>query len=137
MKIFTISVIVFVTVVVGVGFYMAGSPQSVRRVEIDNMMVNRLSNAEYELSDLYRRDFSLPEIYPSAEGVEYMKIGTSTYSLCADFMTSSGVDEMNMMRNVPRPYMVGEVYVNGGGDWTHGEGRNCFERSLSTTSIKL
>lgn len=133
------SLVVLVSVVAG--FFLVGSPAQQRKVRFDDQRVSDLVSIQYEITNYYQnKDGKLPatlkDLTNSLSGFivpvdpstgasyEYATKGALTFELCATFETDSVGDQANYTT----PYRAyGENYY---GNWNHGTGRTCFERTI-------
>ncbi len=131
------------TVALVVGFISSGSPFQARLERLDNQRVQDLQNIQNQivyshwsakqslpstLSDLNDSisGYIVPVDPQSKVSYEYAKKGDTSFELCAVFATELRVDtSLNRIS-----YPVGANSAEG--NWFHGVGRTCFERSIDT-----
>lgn len=131
------------TVTLVVGFISSGSPFQARLERLDNQRVQDLQNIQNQivyshwsakqslpgtLSDLNDSisGYVVPVDPQSKVSYEYTKKGDTSFELCAVFATELRVDtSLNRIS-----YPVGANSAEG--NWFHGVGRTCFERSIDT-----
>ncbi|TSC70763.1 MAG: hypothetical protein CEO12_139 [Parcubacteria group bacterium Gr01-1014_46] len=119
------------------GFSVLGSPRTQRLYKYDQQKLSDLQNLNSQVQTYYATNSKLPNnvdelkaaayygsmVDPqSQKPYEYVKTGTLTYSLCAEFNKAS--DEQ-LTNNQAYPY-YGDVI------WTHPAGRHCFEQKINT-----
>lgn len=134
-----IIVTVCVTVIVGYGLFISGSPQQERMRRLDAQRLNDLQSITYAIDQFYAIKFILPtslavlqqtrEVYLSSISdpesqtpYEYKQKDADTYQLCATFQTI-GDQNQNQYPNAPTP-----AYRDGtpSGFWKHDAGRTCY-----------
>ena len=144
--------IFIILVVIGIiaGFWIAGSPAHQRDVRFDEQRVNDLATIQSQVIYFWQAKQRLPqnldELTTGVEkfiapkdpetGADYdYRIVKSPYSfeLCAVFLTSS---TGNQDQNVRVSYPVTMGYDPSAGDWGHGIGNTCFERTIDPDVIK-
>lgn len=133
-----------VVVVILVGFYMSGSPFEQRRIRFDEQRVNDLQSIQYQVIEFWvakqklpaslseiespLTGFSVPTDPNTKEPYGYEAKSALTFSLCADFETTSQSAQLN------RPTYPG---VRDQMDfWNHGTGRVCFDRVIDPDLYK-
>lgn len=132
-KWFVVKVSVIVVLVLGLGFYNAGSPSAQRLVKIDATRVNDLSSIQQEVVQYWQAKQKLPEniamlrddlrgfippVDPQTKAsYEYRTTGEKSFELCATFATAS--------EDVATPAIYPAQTT-----FAHGEGRNCFTRTI-------
>ncbi|MDP3792277.1 MAG: DUF5671 domain-containing protein [bacterium] len=152
-KIFDWAVVLIVVIVVGLGFFVAGTPQSQRLVRLDERRVSDLQNIQWQIVNYWQRKEVLPEtlddltdpiggfVLPvdpeTGEQYEYSAMGELRFSLCANFSTSSnGADSRIKFESTrPMPVVPAAIYGKPHPDdsnnlWSHDMGRACFERVI-------
>jgi hypothetical protein len=147
-KIFVGVVVLMVAAVIGVGLYVAGSPERVRDLRLDETRSNDLQQIASAVDTAYDRDAALPATLDALKAAcrqdcylpslidpktgaqyEYRTTGATTYELCATFddvtqrLNQYGQPTREVSVPVAAPY--GKPYP-GYRDWTHGAGRQCF-----------
>ena len=126
------------------GFFIMGSPFTLRMKRFDERRVNDLQNIQYQIVNFYQRKGSLPNnldelkdpiagfnipLDPdSAVSYVYEKISDLNFKLCADFSLASSalIDSKNMTRPMP---INSEAYP-ANENWRHGKGTVCFARKI-------
>lgn len=120
------------------GFVAVGSPTSQRAQQLDLRRANDLQQIQYSVGNFYNHESALPETLeemgsvgmdPSGMPYEYRKLSADTFEICATFSSASGVND-----NV---YMYGSPVAPFGQDFSHGEGRTCFSRSVSDLELLM
>lgn len=131
-KIFATIITIFVFAIVVLVLYTSGSPFQARLEKIDRSRIDDLQRISYEIENYYRQKNKLPEnleglgiIEPeiltdpeTREKYDYNTTNTTTYKLCANFVTESKDDRY---RYRPSPQQ----------DWSHPKGRHCFEKDIN------
>ncbi len=150
LDLFSWIIVVVVTLVVGLGFAVIGSPFSQRDKRFDELRVRDLSTIQNQIINYWQRKESMPEDLTGIEdsisgflvprdpetGDEYGYILPAikpyqkpTFQLCAVFKKSS-IDNTNLgvdIKTVPQP-AVREYYPYD--NWQHDAGRYCFDRQI-------
>ena len=133
------------------GFFIMGSPFTLRMKRFDERRVNDLQNIQYQIVNFYQRKGSLPNnldelkdpiagfnipLDPdSAVSYDYEKVADSptgeaglSFKLCADFSLASDsqTDSKYITRSVP--VFLGDSYLNE--NWRHQKGAVCFDRKI-------
>lgn len=151
-KFFDWTVVAIIITVVGLGFFVAGTPQSQRLVRLDERRVSDLQNIQWQIVNYWQRKEVLPEalndlvdliggfIVPvdpeTGEQYEYSVGGDLSFNLCAIFSTSSsevvGKTRLEPARSMPVvPGIKGKPYSGDSYNiWSHDLGRVCFERII-------
>src|SRR3989338_668809 len=148
-RIFDWTVIVVVIVIIGSGFFIAGTPQSQRLTRFDERRVSDLQNIQWQIINYWQRKEYLPNnlndlvdpicgfIVPvdpeTGRGYEYVVIGDLSFKLCANFSTSSSeADTKTLFESAQRPVSVvdSKPYPDSYSVWNHGSGMVCFERVI-------
>lgn len=134
-----------VAVVVTVGIWLSGSPASVRRVRLDEIRVQHLQETESSIFSYWQNKRELPSSLSDVTSIGYgrmvvdpetgkaydyvMGSTTTTFRLCATFITSSTYDS-------PRSYPIygptgfaTDIY------WDHPAGYHCFDRSFDPATL--
>jgi hypothetical protein len=133
--------IVLVTIVSG--FFIVGSPQTLRDLRYDQERVSALQNLQYQVLNHWQRTERLPESLASMEDplsgfivpvdpetgepYEYSILNNAalTFELCAIFNRASG--ELEGADVQPKP-VIRDPFGNA--HWQHDAGRQCFERTI-------
>ena len=133
------------------GFFIMGSPFTLRMKRFDERRVNDLQNIQSQIVNFYQRKgnlpnsldelkdpiagFNIPLDPDSAASYGYEKVSDSpigeaglSFKLCADFSLASDsqMDSKNVTR--PVPMFSGNDYLNE--NWRHSSGRQCFDRKI-------
>jgi len=133
------------------GFFIMGSPFTLRMKRFDERRVNDLQNIQYQIVNFYQRKGSLPnnldELKDPIAGFNipldpdtavsygYEKVSDSpigeaglSFKLCADFSLGSGtqIDSKGMSRPTPINSEAFPLNEN----WRHSSGRQCFDRKI-------
>ncbi len=133
-------VLVFLSIVSG--FFIIGSPASVRLQRFDSQKVSDLQNIQWQIINYYQTKGVLPtelaqvadpisgnfipkDPQSSVDYVYRVKTAPYTFELCATFNKDS-IEGMNSEMDRPFPASIGGE----GENWAHGVGEKCFERTL-------
>ncbi len=133
------SVVVLVGIVLG--FFLVGSPAQQRKVRFDDQRVSDLSTIQYEVTNYYQTKkgtlpatltdltntlsgFTAPVDPSTGAAYEYSIKEGLTFELCATFEAES----VGNTSDTSMPYRA--YGVNYYGNWNHGIGRTCFERTI-------
>jgi len=137
-KMFAVSVTLVVIVVACVGAYLAGSPSTVRLVNLDNRRVGDLQSIMNGMETFYQSRHVLPvslseltksqEVYlagskdpETGAAYEYRPTDVLKYELCATFGASSdAATQQGSVQNYGYSYPYGNEF------WKHPAGRYCF-----------
>ena len=138
----TVSFVILVSIVGG--FFIMGSPFTLRMKRFDERRVNDLQNIQYQIVNFYQRKGSLPnnldELKDPIAGFNipldpanavsygYEKVSDLGFKLCADFSLASDaqIDSKNV--TMPVPVFLGNDYLNE--NWRHNSGKQCFDRKI-------
>jgi hypothetical protein len=133
------SVVVLASIVLG--FILVGSPAQQRKVRFDDQRISDLSTIQYEVTNYYQtkdgvlpatltdltnklNGFSVPMDPNTGAAYEYNVKAGLTFELCATFEADSITDANT------RTVSYFEFGTNYYGNWEHGVGRTCFERTI-------
>ena len=133
------------------GFFIMGSPFTLRMKRFDERRVNDLQNIQYQIVNFYQRKgnlpnsldelkdpiagFNIPLDPDSAVSYGYEKVSdlptgqaSLSFKICADFSLSSDaqIDSKGVTRSVP--IFLGDDYLNE--NWQHEKGLVCFDRKI-------
>ena len=131
------------------GFFIMGSPFTLRMKRFDERRVSDLQNIQYQIVDFYQRKGELPNELAELEDpisgfsvpfdpapfagykppiYDYIKVSNLSFKLCANFSLESDalMDSKGMSR--PMPVFYGDNAVNE--NWRHGSGKQCFDRKI-------
>lgn len=134
---FGMGILVLATIVAG--FFLMGSPSQVRLYRFDEQKVSDLQNIQWQVVNYWQQKTTLPKSLGDLEdpisgfiapkdpqtGKDYeFSLGEGmTFKLCAEFNAES--------REQTRDRMVAAYpYDSLDGNWKHGTGRTCFERTI-------
>lgn len=131
------------------GFFIIGTPSEQRFARFDREKVNDLQNIQRQIVNFWQNKERLPEnlteledpisgfvvpVDPQTGGrYSYRALGELTFELCAVFnKASAGLSDINT--RVTKPVPVGREFgiennLSSDG-WRHGEGEECFERTI-------
>ena len=134
------------------GFFIMGSPFTLRMKKFDERRVNDLQNIQYQVVNFYQRKGSLPNnldelkdpiagfnipLDPdSAVSYGYEKVADSpigeaglSFKLCADFSLGSDMQIDSKGATRPTPIFLGDNFsINE--NWQHQKGAVCFDRKI-------
>ncbi|HZZ99154.1 MAG TPA: DUF5671 domain-containing protein [Candidatus Paceibacterota bacterium] len=129
-KMFSWIVVVVVAVIIGLGFYKAGSPQNQRLLNFDQQKTSDLQMIQDRLVYYWQQKaalptalgqlndpisgFNVPNDPQSGQAYQYQATGPRSFELCANFNLPSGPDESAFF----------------GGNWQHDSGQVCFNRTI-------
>lgn len=117
------------------GFTVLGSPRTQRLYKYDEQKVNDLMSINNEINNYYSLNGKLPENLSeivnnyyinlkdaeSDKPYEYIKTGSTSYQLCAEFNKDNKVTkEINH-----------SLYPYGNMSWAHEAGRHCFNQTIN------
>ena len=133
------------------GFFIMGSPFTLRMKRFDERRVSDLQNIQYQIVNFYQRKgnlpnnldelkdpiagFNIPLDPDSAVSYGYEKVSdlptgqaSLSFKICADFSLSSDaqIDSKGVTRSVP--IFLGDDYLNE--NWQHEKGLVCFDRKI-------
>lgn len=133
-----------VVVSIVAGFFVIGTPFEARMRNLDEQKIMDLGNIQYQIVDYWRAKQALPPTLDvlrdplkgsyipidteTGTEYEYNIKGARTFELCATFNTEGRSNAEMAIRTAPvaEPYSV----PMGTDNWSHGEGRTCFERTI-------
>ncbi|MBM2817792.1 MAG: hypothetical protein HW401_382 [Parcubacteria group bacterium] len=126
------------------GFFIMGSPFTLRMKRFDERRVNDLQNIQYQIVNFYQKKGVLPNSLdelkdPIAEFVisldpdtavsyGYEKVSDINFKLCADFSLESGAQTDSKYMTRPMPISSEAYPVNE--NWQHQKGAVCFDRKI-------
>lgn len=144
-QVFAWATVIIVAAAIGYGFFVSGSPFARRLVQLDSRKVGDLQMIQGQIINFWTqkgrlpdsldelRDpisgFTAPRDPESGEAYVYEKTVDTSFRLCATFNRVSGD------RN-PNPSFLGTTYDPFFGNWSHGEGRTCFNRRIDPELYK-
>ena len=133
------------------GFFIMGSPFTLRMKRFDERRVNDLQNIQYQIVNFYQRKgilpnnldelkdpiagFNIPLDPDTNASYEYEKVSDLSngkaglsFKLCAEFSLQSDeqIDSKGISRPVPAFYGDNTVNEN----WRHGSGKQCFDQKI-------
>lgn len=148
MRYFIYAIIGIVAVSVIAGFFVVGSPGEERLYRFDEQRLQDLQMLQGEVVYYWQRKGELPQALEMLEddirGVrvpfdpengapyEYSVKGELMFELCATFARAN--DEAVGAFGRTKPMMPEAVYPET--NWSHGEGRTCFERTIDPELYK-
>jgi hypothetical protein len=126
-----------VLAVVAGAFFIVGSPTSERLYRIDEQKASDLQNIQYQVVNYWQQKQQLPASISDLEDpltgfvapkdpdtggpYDYTAVPPMSFKLCATFNAPS--------RTLPKAAAVRPTYY-GEENWQHGEGNQCFERTI-------
>lgn len=149
LKIFVGVVVLMVAAAVATGLYLAGSPERVRDLRLDETRANDIQQIANAVDNAYGRDAALPASLDDLKAhctqdcylpsvldpktrapYEYAVTGTTTYGLCATFddvtqKTDQYGNPTRPMETAPAAGPYGKPYPGDRG-WSHPAGRFCY-----------
>mgnify|MGYP001582344461 CR=1 FL=1 len=140
LKILIAIVVAAVVIVVGIGFYLSGTPSNARAEKLDQQRVNDLTQIQNAVENYYTTRNILPKTFDDLknqygyielvdplthEQYEYRETATTAYELCATFQT----DTTNEKQTFVRPKYPGFEPL-----WQHPAEKKCFSH---TVRVKL
>ena len=134
------------------GFFIMGSPFTLRMKRFDERRVNDLQNIQYQVVNFYQRKGSLPNnldelkdpiagfilprdpnpadfvgYNPGVYG--YIKVSDLSFKLCADFSLANDLKIDSKGATRPTPVFLGDNFsINE--NWQHISGKQCFDRKI-------
>jgi hypothetical protein len=131
-------VVSFLAIAAIVGaFFTVGSPETARLLRLDERRVQDLQTIQWQLVNYWQTkqvipvsadalndplsNFTLPTDPETGEAYRYERISNASFKLCATFKLPS--------RELPRGAAVQPMYP-GEENWQHGEGEQCFDRTI-------
>jgi len=137
-KAFKWTVMAIVAAVIVYGFVLAGSPQNQRLVRLDDQKVSHLQMIQDRLIYYWQQKGGLPTSLSELEDpisgftaptdpqtgqqYEYQRTGAKNFQLCASFNLFNSIGDRTSIVRPDYPYAHG--------NWFHGAGRACFDRSI-------
>ena len=126
------------------GFFIMGSPFTLRMKRFDERRVNDLQNIQYQIVNFYQKKgvlpnsldelkdpiagFNIPLDPDTAVSYGYEKVSDIGFKVCADFSleSDSQIDSKYMTRPMPVSSEIFPVNEN----WQHQKGAVCFDRKI-------
>ena len=126
------------------GFFIMGSPFTLRMKRFDERRANDLQNIQYQIVNFYQKKgvlpnsldelkdpiagFNIPLDPDTAVSYGYEKVSDIGFKVCADFSleSDSQIDSKYMTRPMPVSSEIFPVNEN----WRHNSGRQCFDRKI-------
>jgi len=137
-----VSFVILVSIVGG--FFIMGSPFTLRMKRFDERRVNDLQNIQYQIVNFYQRKGSLPnnldELKDPIAGFNipldpanavsygYEKVSDLGFKLCADFSLAS--DAQIDSKDITRPMPISSEFFPVNENWRHQKGAVCFDRKI-------
>lgn len=139
-KIFSRIVIALITIGIVAGFIVAGSPQAQRYNRLDERRVSDLMNIQWQIVSYWQAKNTLPDNLDQLndslngfmppkdpqtnESYEYRKTGNLSFQLCGEFKAEN--PDLESYRG-PKPI---DSSYGLDANWSHGAGRQCFDRTI-------
>ncbi len=136
-KILSIISSIILLIILGAGFFLAGSPSHQRAVRFDEQRINDLQNIEYEIGNYWRDKKSLPpdltalnrDLYyfqlpvdpETKENYGYETVDALSFKICANFSAE--------YQSIPNTSLPSE-------QWSHFVGKTCFKRKIDPDFFK-
>ena len=131
---------------IGYGVSYIETPAGVRDMRIDEQQIMDLQTIQYQIENYYTLNKELPNnltdiktgprLPEAAEREAYSYEKTELgFNLCATFARESQPQEFGWI-----PPIDDTAFIKNRDDWSHGEGRYCFERVVSkqqSASVEL
>lgn len=128
------------------GFFIMGSPATLRMKRFDERRVGDLQNMQYQIVNFYQRKgilpntsddlkdpisgFVIPTDPETNNSYGYEKVSDLSFKICADFSLDSG-DMFDSKGGMSRPVPVSsEMGFPINENWQHKKGYVCFERKI-------
>ena len=135
-----VSLVVLVSIISG--FFIMGSPQSLRDLRFDQNKTNDLENIQWQVVNYWQQKGSVPKtledlkdpignyVIPvdkqTGESYGYRKLSGLSFELCAEFNLEGG----SIGNDLRRPPKIAEPFDIESGNWDHGIGLECFKRVI-------
>ncbi len=137
--------VAFILVSIFLGFKVMGSPVTQRQEKYDDKKIQDLQNIQWQIVNYWQQKNTLPDNLdqinnPLADwttpidtqsntGYEYIKTGNLSFTLCANFnRISENVSGGGPI--IAMPVYGPDPMGKPGENWSHGSGRQCFERNI-------
>ena len=128
------------------GFFIIGSPQTLREIRFDQNKENDLQSIQWQIVNYWQQKGSIPitledlkdpisnYIIPvdkqTGEPYTYRKLSGFSFELCAEFNLKSRGGFSRNGERIVRPVKTIEPFGLEGGNWQHEEGETCFKRVI-------
>ncbi len=135
-----IGAVLLILISIVLGFAVIGSPASQRQLRYDSERVADLESVQWQVINFYQQKgivptalaeledpisgFMVPSDPETGEAYGYRKTGTLAFELCATFNRESKTSD-----SIAR-YPVAYPEAKMGGNWEHGVGEQCFDRTI-------
>ncbi len=121
------------------GFFVMGSPATVRLYRLDDERVNDLQSIQYQVTTYYQQHSTLPEslatlqnptngyilpVDPEGKAFAYEQTANLSFKLCADFSSASRAT------GPKSPSYAGPYGTPVSDNWDHASGTQCFTRTI-------
>ena len=143
LKIFTSIVSFLVLMSIVFAFVIVGSPKTQRLTRLDNQKVSDLQNIQWQIINYWQQKQALPVTLndlvdplsgfsipkdPEGKIYSYEVAGKYSFKLCADFNLDASASS-NVGRAIS-PTPVSVPLDNQTENWSHGIGKQCFDRTI-------
>lgn len=122
-------------------FVVAGSPNYLRKIARDKVIVSDLQSLQYQIIDYWQKNGKLPKAllelndpisgYSAPTGgsadIQYTTTGEREFELCAVFAA-----EYKVIAPTTESYPFNQAEY-----WEHGQGKNCFKRTVDETKYPV
>lgn len=153
MKIFLGIIITAVAAAAIAGFFIIGSPGTVRLKKFDDIRIQHLQGIQSEILAYWQAKGRLPERLDDLNDLlrgfrspadpltggsyEYEKKSDKTFVLCAKFaLKSESTDNAFAPKYAPYPEYARGPFLGQSETWGHPSGRFCFERAIDPDFFK-
>ncbi|MEK7653211.1 MAG: DUF5671 domain-containing protein [Patescibacteria group bacterium] len=137
LSMFVVVVVVVLCSVIG-SFFIISSPTESRALKFDEGRVNDLINLNYIINDYYQQNSKLPENFSlpqfasykdpeTGQSYEYKVVVSDKYEICAIFSLAAGTGPEN---GTFKPINDADIF-------SHGAGRQCFNRTVQTLNKNI
>lgn len=150
-KLFQYAVILITTIVVIMGFFIAGSPKQARIRQLDQKRIQDLQFIQQEIVNYWINKAELPTslsqikddirglILPhdpeTKEEYQYQKTNILSFKLCANFTEASPNYPKDSSITIPQYPIESLGFINKT-NWSHPQGFFCFERTIDKDYYK-
>jgi len=128
------------------GFFIMGSPFTLRMKRFDERRVNDMQNIQYQIVNFYQRKGNLPNnldelkdpiagfVIPldpaNAVSYGYEKVSDLGFKLCANFSLDSDAQTDSKYTTRPKPMPINSEFFPVNENWQHQKGVVCFDRKI-------
>lgn len=143
-----ITAIALVVLSLGIGFFVMGSPATQRMRQYDDRRVSDIQNINYNVINYWQLKRKLPAFISDVENkamgepipvdpetklpYTYEVVNSLSYKLCATFSLESenAPGTTRAVEKQPTPASVPTGKIMGQDNWNHGEGMQCYTRTI-------